>query len=264
MKASVLILTFNEEINIRRCLESVKFSDDVLVVDSFSSDRTLDIVDEFKNVTVIQNKFVDFSTQRNFGLEHYDFKNETVIHLDADEECTVEFVSALGEVDFSEFDVVDCANRIIMNGKWLRYSSGYPVYQSRVAHKDIRFEEVGHGQKILKYRKKTTLCVPYNHYNFSHGLASWFSKHIRYAEKEAAKYAEDTTQIGGGGLRRLLYAHTPLSWRPVARFVYLFFFKRGFLDGWIGLQYSLMLAIYEMFIVMLVLESKSQKNDLKK
>lgn len=263
MKASVLILTFNEQTNIARCIESLSFSDDILIVDSFSTDDTLNIACQYPNVTVLQNSFKDFSSQRNFGLENYNFKNEIVIHLDADEVLTKAFINALESVDFQKFDVVDCPNRIIMNGDWLKYSSGYPVFQSRVAKRDIRFVEVGHGQKIISDVPRTRIAVPYDHYNFSHGIGAWFSKHVIYAEKEAVKIIEgrQKKQYLFASSRRTIYELIPLSLRPILRFIYSFIFKLGFLDGLNGLRYCLMLTIYEAMIVLMVREKENHGSE---
>src|ERR1039458_2159661 len=86
---SVLILTRNEELNISRCLDSVQWSDDVLVLDSFSDDRTFEIV-KTRGVRVLQNRFINFAEQRNFGLSQGSLKHEWVLHLDADEVVTPE------------------------------------------------------------------------------------------------------------------------------------------------------------------------------
>ena len=84
---SVVILTRNEETNIGRCLDAVSWSDDVLVVDSFSDDRTVEISKAY-GARVIQRAFKDFSSQRNFASEQGDLNHEWVLHLDADEIVT--------------------------------------------------------------------------------------------------------------------------------------------------------------------------------
>lgn len=247
---SVLILTYNEENNIARCLESVKFSNDIVVVDSFSTDRTIKIIDAFENVTVLQSEFTDFASQRNFGLNSHKFLNEIVIHLDADEVLTPEFISELSKLDFERIDVVDCPNRVIFNGRWLKYSTGYPVYQSRIAKNHIRFYELGHGQKISDDYTKFRMSTPYDHYNFSHGMTEWFIKHVKYAQKEALNlkaHALHSRPLD----RRWVYSKVPMIVRPFARFVYQYIFRQGFRDGKEGFKYSLMMLVYELMIYIL-------------
>src|SRR5438552_15428677 len=94
---SVLILTYNEEQNLPACLESVRWSDDVLVVDSFSTDRTVEVARR-NGVNVLQNRFVNFAEQRNFGLAHGNLKHDWVLHLDADERVTAELKVEMFEV----------------------------------------------------------------------------------------------------------------------------------------------------------------------
>src|SRR5437870_13096926 len=91
---SVIILTHNEETNIARCLDSVSWSDDILVVDSFSEDRTVEI-SKRHGARVIQRAFEDFSSQRNFASEQGNLKHVWVLHLDADEIFTRELRAEL-------------------------------------------------------------------------------------------------------------------------------------------------------------------------
>ena len=86
---SVLVLTKDEEVNIAACLETLKFSDDIVVLDSFSSDRTLEIAKTFPNVRVIQRKFDTWSRHSNWALENIQFKHPWVYYSDADERITV-------------------------------------------------------------------------------------------------------------------------------------------------------------------------------
>src|SRR3990172_2214865 len=85
---SVLIITFNEETTLEMCLNSVKWSNDIVIVDSFSTDKTELITNNFKNVRFYQRKFDNFSSQRNYGLHDIAFKKDWVFLIDADEICS--------------------------------------------------------------------------------------------------------------------------------------------------------------------------------
>lgn len=85
-KLSVLIITFNEELHIKSLLESIDFADEIIVVDSFSTDKTVEITESFSNVKLIQNKFLNYTAQRNFTLDRA--KNDWILFIDADERLT--------------------------------------------------------------------------------------------------------------------------------------------------------------------------------
>ena len=85
-KLSVLIITFNEELHIKSLLEDIDFADEIIVVDSFSTDNTVKIIESFENVKLIQNKFLNYTAQRNFTLDQA--KNHWVLFIDADERLT--------------------------------------------------------------------------------------------------------------------------------------------------------------------------------
>lgn len=270
MKISALILTFNEECNIRNCLESIRDLDDILVVDSGSTDRTCAYAKEY-GARILTRPFDNFANQRNFGLDEGNFKNDWVLHLDADEVATKEFLDAIMSLKpSSEIEGYRVPSKIIWQGHWLRYSGMYPTYQVRLARHRMRFRQVGHGQReALSLEKIATFSEPYLHYNLSHGLAHWLRRHIVYAEAEAVQLLSERGSkapyipglvAGNSTIRRRalkqLVNRLPIIFRPLLRFIHSYFIRRGFLDGRVGLQYALMLACYETMIVSYVLDKK--------
>jgi hypothetical protein len=262
MKVSILILTYNEEINIRRCLASLGDMDDVILVDSGSTDATLEIAHKM-GAQILTRPFDDFARQRNYGLDEGRFVNKWVLHLDADEVLTPEFRAALAALEAPDMiDGYRVPSKIILNGKWLKHAGMYPTYQVRLGHRDrLRFKQVGHGQREdCPPERIDTFDEPYLHYNFSHGLAQWFAKHVRYAEDEAAQMQADTGQhtsmgrifSGGGTERRRAMKSAvnclPVWLRPPLRFLQVLVLRRGLLDGRAGVQYALMLSAYEAMI----------------
>src|SRR5262245_9471518 len=131
---SVVILTHNEETNIVRCLDSVSWSDDILVVDSFSEDRTVEI-SKRRGARVVQRAFEDFSSQRNFAREHGNLKHEWVLHLDADEIVTPELRAELPGAMCSDKDAYRVSLKLIFCGKFLRHAGLFPLYQLRSGRK---------------------------------------------------------------------------------------------------------------------------------
>lgn len=257
---SVLILTYNEEVNLPRCLESVAWSDDILVLDSFSTDATVEIAERY-GARVIQRAFDDFASQRNFGLREGDLRHEWILHLDADEVVTPELKSELLEVENNRYDAYRLASKTIFQGKWLKYSGLYPSYQVRFGRRDrLRFVQVGHGQREdLPADRVGTLSEPLIHYSFSKGLDEWFAKHNRYSTDEAARVLTrdrnaktnlyDLFRSEPTVRRRALKALTARApFKPTLRFLYMYIIRRGFLDGAAGFRYSRMMAIYEYMI----------------
>ena len=148
MAYSILILTYNEEINIADCLDSVAWADDVVVLDSFSSDETC-MIAESKGARVFQRNFDDFGSQRNYALDSIEFKHDWVFHLDADERFNPDLQSECQRV--VKLDLMSAyfmPNRIIFLGKWIPRCTQYPFPQVRLVKLgEVRFAMAGHGQK---------------------------------------------------------------------------------------------------------------------
>jgi len=255
---SVLILTRDEEDNIVACLESVAKSNDIVVLDSFSSDRTCELA-RSKGARVFQRTFDNFAGQRNYAMDNVDFKNEWVFHLDADERFTDELWQecerVVRENRHSGYFV---PNRIFFMGRWIRHCTQYPYPQVRLVKQgEIRFAASGHGQRESDAQRGVgTIDVPYDHFNFSKGIDDWFAKHNRYSSDEAKAAAETRSQPLPGLFnsdsisrkRALKSLFRRIPFRPMIKFLYLYLVCRGFLDGKPGYVYCRMHAVYEAMI----------------
>jgi len=255
---SVLILTRNEEANLPSCLASVSWSDDVVVLDSLSTDRTCDIAEEL-GARIVQRTFDNFGNQRNYALDEIDFKYDWVFHLDADErfndELKAECERVISEDRHSGYFI---PNRIFFMGKWIRHCTRYPYPQVRLIKRgEIRFEASGHGQKECDAQRGVGhIDVPYDHYNFSKGLEDWFEKHNRYSSEEAAlahqirkrPLSECWSKDPMLRKRALKSWYVRLPFRPQLKFLFLYIVCRGFLDGKPGYVYCRMQAVYESMI----------------
>ena len=268
---SVLILALNEEHNLPDCLASVKWCDDVVVLDSLSTDRTIAVATA-GGARVFEHAFDDFASQRNYALDRIPFKHPWVFHLDADERFTEplrhECQAVIAEDRRSGFLV---PSKLMFMDRWLRWSGMYPVYQMRLMKLgEIRFIQAGHGQREADARREVgTLREPYLHYNFSKGLDDWREKHDRYSTKEARESLQERRNgkirwrdlwTGDPVLRRraLKGLSVRLPCRPTLRFLYMYVLRLGFLDGRAGFVYCRLLASYEAIIVtkMRMLEQK--------
>jgi len=258
---SVVVVTKDEAMNIERCLASVSWSDDLLVVDSGSTDGTQEL-SRRAGARVLQRAWDHFAGQRNYALDQGGLRHRWVLHLDADEVVTPELRDEMLAIARSDSGMPGyrVPSRLMMMDRWLKHSGMYPTYQVRFGTRDgLRFQMVGHGQReTLRADQVGTLRGDLVHYNFSKGLADWLSRHARYARDEAEAAVRD------GGKRRwseLLTARDRverrramkdlahrLPLRPVARFIYVYFFRRGFLDGSAGLRYARLMARYQSMI----------------
>ncbi len=272
MNVSILLLTLNEEENLPGCLDAVSWCDDIVVLDSFSSDGTVDIA-RSRSAKVLQRRFDNFANQRNYALETVEFKHRWIFHLDADEIFTPELHDEMAQAVRDErFQAYRVPSKTMFQGRWLRYSGMYPTYQVRLArHPGFRFRQVGHGQKEdIDPHRIGTLRNPYLHYSFSKGMSEWFEKHNRYSTQEAEESLRqiESRDVDWKGVfskdpARRRYALREISCRlplrPLFRFVYMFFARLGFLDGLAGFRYCCLLAVYEFMIEIKVREIREAR-----
>lgn len=280
MNISVLIITHNEAKNILSCIRSLDWTDDIIVLDSYSNDNTLSIAQNL-GARVYQRKFDNFAAQRNYALDSLEFKHDWVLHLDADEIVTPKLFDEMSQaIKINKYDAYQVPSKTMLFGKWLRYSGMYPVYQVRLGHKNrLRFKQVGHGQREdLSPSRIGTLKEPYLHYSFSKGLTNWIDKHNRYSTDEALEYVQIMTNsqftifdfislfsTRHTTRRRALYRFSYLfPFRPLLRFTYMYFFRLGFIDGSAGLLYCRLLAMYEYMVEVKIRElTRHNKNNNK-
>jgi len=271
---SVLILTLNEEQNLYRCLASLRDCDDIVVLDSGSTDRTREIA-RAHGIRVFVNPFLNFAQQRNYAHEHIPFLHPWLIHLDADEEMTPELWAECCEIATREaqgplpLDGFYVSPKMLFQNRWIPHCTDYPNYQARLVHTQrFRFVEVGHGQREAPGLRLGTLRTSYLHHLSTSDEADWLAKHRRYAAAEVASHLSPDTPpfrfsdlfsrkkiARRRALKRLAF-HLPL--RPQLRFVYQYILRRGFLDGLPGLRYCRLLMHYERFIHEALREARSK------
>jgi len=257
---SVVILTLNEEARLPACLASVARCDDVVVLDSGSTDRTQEIA-RSAGARVLVNRFVNFAEQRNFAHATAAFRHPWVFHLDADELMSPELLEECARVSAADapLDGYYAAPRMMFQGRWLPHCTDYPAWQARFVHsRRFSFVQVGHGQREAPGLRLGYLKNGYTHDITPASEAEWETKHRRYACEEAGEVFGQSAKFGqllrsvvtGAGLERrralkqLSYA---LPVRPLLRFVYQYILRGGFLDGAGAYRYCRLLARYEGF-----------------
>jgi glycosyltransferase involved in cell wall biosynthesis len=266
---SVLVFTLNEELNLPTCLSSLRWCDDIVVVDSFSTDNTLDICRRHK-VQVVQNAFTGFGDQRNFALQNIDLKHEWVLILDADERVPEELareLSSLANANDSSIAAYRLRRRFHLWGKWLRHSSLYPTWVVRFVRRGkVRYINRGHAETeevAGQLGEVQAFLVDDN----LKGLDAWFVRQHEYASKEAEYELQCENQSEG---RLSIFSADPmkrrvalkkiaavLPMRAISYFLYCYLFRMGFLDGRDGFVFCRMKAIYQNMIVV-------KKHDLRK
>lgn len=270
---SIYILTYNEEIDIAACIESVMLSDDIIVVDSCSSDRTLEIASNYP-VRTVQHPFESHGKQRTWMLESIAPKYEWVYILEADERMTPElFKECIAATKNPEYIAYYVAERVMFMDRWIRHSTQYPRYQLRLfRHGKVWFTDYGHTEREVCDGATGFIKETYPHYTCSKGLTRWIEKHNRYSTDEAR---ETLYQLENGTIdwRQLflgkteverrralkdLSLRTPL--RPFIRFLYMYFILGGCLDGQPGLAWCTLQAFYEYLILLKVWEIKYSKS----
>lgn len=268
MTLSVVILTFNEEQHIERCIKSVlTFANEVFVIDSFSSDKTIEIAESL-GAKVYQNAWKNYATQFNWGLKNCPIKTQWVMRLDADE-----FVMpALAEeiklnLNSIENDVtgIYVKRRVYFMDKWIKHGGYYPIWLLRIwQHKKGYCEErwmdehvkVSPG-KSIHFRND---IVDHN----LNGITLWTQKHNGYATREAVDilnniysfltYDDIAPKFFGSQSQRkrwlkLKYSQMPLFLRPFLYFIYRYFFQLGILDGKPGLVWHFLQGFWYRFLV---------------
>jgi len=257
MLFSVLILTLNEEKDLPRCLASVRDCDDIVVLDSGSTDRTIELA-RAAGARVFHRNFDNFAGQRNYAQRSIPFRHPWIFHLDADEAMTGELARECDAAarESGALDGYFVAPRMIFAGRWIPHCTDYPAWQARfVRAPQFEFVETGHGQREAPAMRLGHLRANYLHDVFSGGESEWLEKHRRYARAEAQDRVRTPLACRDlfgstplGRRRALKRVAAALPCRPAARFIYQYVLRRGFLDGRPGLRYCLLLARYEGFI----------------
>ena len=247
---TTIILTYNEELHIRRCLENVcAFSKKVYVIDSPSTDKTVEICKEFPNVEVVVHKYPgNQAEQFNWALDNVQIDTEWILRLDADEYLLPELVKELWEKLpnlSNNVSGVTFKRRHIFLGRWMKRGT-YPVMILRMFRKGkaICEQRLMDEHIELLMGENITFENDFVDHNLNN-LSWWSQKHVNYAIREAAELLDVEYNITGNDsgdrnlseqakakrMRKLKYARQPLFWRSFAYFCYRYFFKLGFLEG---------------------------------
>jgi glycosyltransferase involved in cell wall biosynthesis len=231
-KLSVTIITKNEERNIRRCLESVKWADEIIVLDSGSQDKTEEICREYTS-KVYPVEWLGFGKTKQKAVEMA--SHEWILSIDADEELTPQLIEAI-QKKISESDKCDGyeIKRISQYlGKWIRFSGWNRDYPLRLFKKDNgHFNEKLVHESVILTGKRGKIHKPMLHYTYPD-----IETHLRKIDVYSECWAQEKANRGKKGTLTSTLLHTGI------KFVNTYFFKLGFMDGKIGFILSINAAL---------------------
>ena len=265
---SVIVPIKNEAANLKRCLGSVEWADEIFVVDSQSNDGSIEIAQQ-SGAHVVQFSFNGtWPKKKNWALENLPFRNDWVFILDADEvlppEAAAEFTRAIASMDNIAGYWIN--RRFMFMGRWLRHAY-YPNWNLRLFHHSLgRYEKLTDAdtqsgdnevhEHVIVQGPTGRLRCEMDHYAFP-SVEVFVEKHNRYSNWEARISAD--RRLGGsaaairsgpvGRRRKLKLLSQRLPCRPLLRFLYIYLWQKGFLDGREGYYFARLHAVYEFLSV---------------
>ena len=264
---SVIILTYNEEKHINRSIKSVlKISNDIIIVDSFSTDKTIKIASKF-NVRIFRNKFVNQAKQFNWALNNIKIKNNWILRLDADEylskELIIEIKKKLPEINLNkEINGICLIRKQFFLRKLIRFGGRGKLIMLRLFRKNYGICENRLMDEHIMIKKGKILKFKNFFYDDNFNNLEYFKeKHERYAKREAKQYLIDqnnkrksifkynTRTIIKKFLINNIYYKIPYQISSMLYFLIRYIFLLGFLDGINGLKYHYIQGFWYRYLV---------------
>jgi glycosyltransferase involved in cell wall biosynthesis len=267
---SVLILTKNEEQDLPRCLESVGWSNDIHIFDSGSTDATASIAGRagahfLTRPFSSRNELFggNEAEHKNWALANIPFKNEWVLHLDADERVTPQLASSIQQAVRNAGDKVAfrIQRRDFWGDRWLKHVQASSYYIRLFRREKMHYERLINPVSVPD-GPVGELAGYLDHYPFSKGITHWLNRHNSYSSLEAQQIVTNREEHQRFSFRQALFAKDRnqrrfhqkglfyrLPARPLIKFLLLYVAKRGFLDGRAGFHYATLQSFYEYMIV---------------
>jgi len=282
LKLTAVVLTFNEELHLDRCLNSIsQVCSEIIIVDSYSNDTTHDIAEKY-NVKFYQNSWVNYATQLNWSLNNTNITSDWILRIDADEYLSQELIKSLKNIspklDPSATGIT--INRLMyFMGKPLKYGGMYPISHLRIWKKGFgKCEQRWMDERIILSSGSTLHINGDLIDNNLNNLSWWTNKHNNYSTREAIDLLNykhqffksnelDINYKNNGLVRRKLkkiYNWLPLFVRPIMFFLVRYFFQFGFLDGKRGLIWTFLQCFWYRFLVDAKIHEANIKSNKKK
>jgi len=233
MKLSAVIITHNESLNIERCLAGLTWADEVILVDSHSSDDTLKIASRFPNVKTFERDWQGFGAQRNFAISKA--SGDWLLVVDADEEVVPvlrdEIIAAVASPAYNAYRI---PRRMYFCGHLLRFGGTFPDYQLRLFKKGAAsYDNSPLHEKLITTGKIGKLATPLNHYSYR-DITEYFERFNRYSTLDAQRRFERGEHFS---IFRLPLVPINIFWRLIVR--------GGILDGYHGIVWGVFCAWYD-------------------
>lgn len=267
-----VVLTLNEEQDLSRALRSLKWCDELLVVDSGSNDRTAEVATQCGAhfVQHVQSPPFLITEQRNWALDKAGLTSDWILFLDADEEVSPALANHLLACinSKSALDAYELTPRYWFLGKWLKRTQGYPNWHPRLVRRGAAQFMGGVWESFAPDVKVGRVSHPYEHYAFSKGFDDWLERHRRYSSWEAEQIVDYLTTHSPTSLlttrSRSIRLVMSRFWflRPPARFIQKYILQLGIIEGWQAFLFSLMMSFYDLMTVIKVIELLRKKRNL--
>ncbi|ERI67683.1 glycosyltransferase, group 2 family protein [Clostridium sp. KLE 1755] len=266
---TIIILTKNEEQNLKKCIESFRgIAKRVVIIDSYSTDNTVGLAKSL-GVDVYEHIFENHAAQFNWALENIDLNTMWVAKVDADEEFTFELSQEIDEKLDNLPPIVNgviLRRRVYFMGRWLKHGGKYPELL-------LRIFRVGHGMSEMKMMDEHLIITDGQTVQFKHDFSDdnnkslewWIGKHNWYSNREvfdqqmkenggnAEKSVSETATSVQAKVKRLIKNHgyysLPKFYRAHLYFIYRYYLRLGFLDGTEGKIYTFLQAYWYRYLV---------------
>lgn len=253
MKISAVIICLNEEKNIERCLKSLDFVDEIVVVDSGSTDKTVEIAKKYTE-KVFFRAFDTYGRQKNYADNLAE--NDVVFSVDADEEVSDSLkkfiVNQLDNV-MGDYSAVAVPRRTFYMGKFIKNSGWYPDYKTRIFSKSLCFwDEKNVHENLIVNGKIFRLSLGSDLLHYSYNC---LSDHINRMNRYTELWAKDNGHLSKNKITIFLL------FKPFLKFIKMYFLKRGFLEGHRGFTIAVAGSFYEFLKYVKVLEKKWEYKD---
>lgn len=279
---TVIIITFQEELNIRECIESAQeLTRNIFVVDSYSTDDTQKILKEM-GVVFLEHEFISYANKRNWAQKNNPFNTEWVLHLDADERVSPSLSSWILNHFPQQKKLSDgfiFSRKILFLGKWIKHGDQYPNFHLRLFKHNLGFVEdkAYDNHFVLTDGEVKTIPRADIINNVAQNIDDLILSHLRWASLEAndsflsvSKNKGDVKpNIFGNAIERkrwlksVLFENSPLFLRSFIYFFYRYVIRLGFLDGKAGLIYFVLQTFWFRFLIDAKVYELRKSNELK-
>lgn len=268
---SIVILTYNEELNLENCLKNIAdWADEIFIIDSYSTDKTLEIAKKY-GCKIVQHPFENQAQQFNWALDNLKIKNDWILRLDADEYLTEELKQEISKTLFNmgtsdvqklEINGFYIKRRVYFMGRWIKHGGYYPTWFLRLFRKNkAKCEEREVDEHLVLLEGKALKLNNDFVDDNRNKLEWWLNKQNNHSSREVlamvnqGRISSVKPEVFGTQVSRKrwfkekFYLKLPLFCRAFLYFIYRYFFRLGFLDGKEGLIFHFLNACWYRFVV---------------